>query len=90
MQNKKKELQVWWVPQVPMKGFIVKVDSVVEGKKLLNILADYDTFQFENRVKPDYSNAGGLQEFDGKEWICWESENGDSIDELTLEELKSL
>jgi len=56
------KLRVWWIPQVPGKPFYVPVDSVKEGRKLLEVLADYDAFQFENRIKPDYSNAGGLTE----------------------------
>lgn len=54
------QLKVWHIPQVPMKPFEVFVDSVEKGVKVMNILADYDIFQFENKVKPDYSNAQGL------------------------------
>ena len=62
-------LKVWWIPQVPMKAFEVNVANVVEGKLLLDALAEYDLFQFKSKVKPDYSNAGGLVVFDGTEWI---------------------
>lgn len=55
------DLQVWWIPQVPMKQFCVDVSSVAEGVKVMDVLADYDIFQFENRVKGDYCNAGGLR-----------------------------
>lgn len=58
------KLRVWWIPQIPGTSFTVAVDSVAEGEKLLKILADYDTFQFEHNVKPDYCNAGGLLIFD--------------------------
>ena len=73
-------LRVWWIPQVPMKPFRVAVESVAEAAKLLQVLADYDIFQFDNKVKPDYCNAGGLEEFDGEEWSDWYSEEGDDID----------
>lgn len=53
-------LKVWWIPQVPMKAFEFLVKDMVEGKKIMEVLADYDTFQFENNIKPDYSNMGGL------------------------------
>lgn len=68
-------LKLWWIPQIPMKAFEVEVSSVEEGVKLLDVLADYDAFQFENNVKPDYSNVGGLmiQEPDG-EWVDWYDE----------------
>lgn len=75
-------LRVWWVPQVPGEAFRASVSSVAEAKKLLTVLADYDIFQFENRVKPDYANAGGLEVFEAGEWAEWESEDGDSIDEV--------
>lgn len=61
MTNK---LRVWHIPQVPGKAFHVEVDSVAEGVKVCGILADYDSFQYENRIKPDYCNANGLQMWD--------------------------
>lgn len=57
-----KKLQVWWIPQVPMKTFTVDVKSLEEGVKIMNVLADYDIFQFENNVKPDYANMGGINQ----------------------------
>jgi hypothetical protein len=79
MNNKK--LQVWWIPQVPGKPFHVSVDSVQEAAKIMRILADYDAFQFEHNIKPDYSNAGGLLQWDedsdgeGKAgWVDWYDE----------------
>ncbi len=68
-------MKVWWIPQVPMKAFEVEVSSIEEGVKLLDVLAKYDAFQFENNVKPDYCNAGGLmvRESDG-EWCDWYDE----------------
>ncbi len=55
------DLQVWWVPQVPCASFTVQVTSIAEGVKIIETLANYDLFQLENRIKPDYCNAGGLQ-----------------------------
>lgn len=66
------DLKVWWIPQVPMTAFEVPVSSVSEAAKIMNVLADYDLFQFDNNVKPDYSNTGGLQVFEDGEWIDWE------------------
>ena len=68
MDNK---LRVWWIPQIPGHLFVVNVDNIAEGVKLMDILANYDDFQFRHRIKPDYSNAGGLQMFDEGEWIDW-------------------
>lgn len=74
-----KNLRVWWIPQIPMEPFRVLVDSVEEAKKLLKVLANYDLFQFEHNIKPDYCNIGGLEEFDGKEWCDWVDESGDPL-----------
>lgn len=79
-------LRVWWIPQVPMNPFLASVANSDEAKLLLKTLADYDIFQFENNVKPDYSNAGGLEQFDGEEWTEWENEHGECIDDVMNEE----
>ncbi|ONN71698.1 hypothetical protein [Pseudomonas oryzihabitans] len=70
-----KKLRVWWIPQVPMPAFYVPVSSVEEGAKIMDVLADYDDFQYRNNVKPDYSNTGGLEEQDEEgDWFSWEDE----------------
>lgn len=80
------QLQVWWVPQLPMKAFEVDVSSVEEAVKVMDVLADYDLFQYEHNVKPDYCNAGGLRRWcedsDGDGNPGWE----DWYDEKTGEE----
>ena len=69
-------LKVWWIPQVPMKAFEVEVETLPEAVRLLNTLAKYDIFQFENKVKPDYCNAGGVVMFEKEsgEWVDWYDE----------------
>lgn len=74
-----KKLRIWWIPQVPMEAFRADVDSIEEAKKILNILANYDLFQLEHKIKPDYSNTGGLECSDGKEWLEFEDEEGNDI-----------
>lgn len=80
--------RVWQIPQVGIEGtFYVPVDTPEEGKKLLDILAAYDAFQLQNKVKPDYCNVGGLQIFneEEKEWEDWyletEDDYFDNVDE---------
>ena len=89
-----KKLRVWWVPQVPMKPFYISVDSVRDGAKIMRVLADYDSFQFENRVKPDYCNAGGLEMLDVEDktdgldgsWTDWyDDETGEDDPEIFIE-----
>ena len=58
------QLRVWWIPQVPGRPFHVPVSSVQEGVRIMDVLAKYDRFQFDNNIKPDYCNAGGLEMWD--------------------------
>jgi hypothetical protein len=91
------QLKVWWIPQVPMRNpFEVEVETLKEAKLLLDALVQYDIYQYKNRIKPDYSNAGGLsiwdEDCDGEGnagWIDWMDEDGDDID-AHFEKLESI
>ena len=56
----------------------VDVKTVAEGVKVMDTLAKYDEFQYENKIKPDYANAGGLQMCDPEQpsegWVDWYDE----------------
>ena len=53
------KLRVWWIPQIGIgQTFYIPVETVEDGKKMMDILAAYDLFQLQNNVKPDYSNVG--------------------------------
>lgn len=71
-----KQLRVVHYPQVPCKPFIVNVDDLKEALMIFAVLANYDTFQFENKIKPDYSNTTTLEEYDKDEevWCDWADE----------------
>jgi len=81
----KNKLKVWWMPQVPSEcAFEVEVDNLKEAHLLLETLAQYDSFQYEHNIKPDYCNTGGLLEYhpDLEEWLDWEDERtGEDFDE---------
>jgi hypothetical protein len=62
-------LRVWHIPQVPGKTYEVSVDSIEEGVKILDVLAKYDLFQYEENIKPDYCNAGGVEIMVNGEWF---------------------
>lgn len=86
-------LRVWHIPQVPGKPFHVAVDTPQEAQRVLQLLANYDIFQLENNIKPDYCNAGGLEVYEadageGKPgWNEWhDDETGDDIDEWVAPE----
>lgn len=81
--NKKKyqKYRVWWIPQVGIwKTFFVPVESPEEGQKIIDLLSAYDCFEYNQRVKPDYCNTGGLQMFDENknEWVDWYYEDDTS------------
>lgn len=68
------KLRVWHIPQIPMEAFYVPVETPEEAVKVIKLLWDYDEFQYGHAVKPDYSNASGLEERfpDGEpEWQEW-------------------
>jgi hypothetical protein len=75
------QLRVWHIPQVPSSiQFFVYVKTIQEAKLIVNTLAYYDLYQFEHKIKPDYSNASGLEVYEKGEWIPWEDEYGSNID----------
>lgn len=78
-----KKLRVAHMPQVPCKAYTVEVKDLQEAKLISDILADYDIFQYENNIKPDYANATFIEEYDEseKEWIGWSDEET-GIDDL--------
>jgi len=76
------ELRVWWIPQLPGTPFYVDVASVPEAKKVLEILARYDLFQLEQAIKPDFTNAGGLEVFEYGEWVEWMDDEGNGIEDV--------
>lgn len=80
------KLRIWWMPQISANcAFYIPVKSVEEAKKFLDVLAAYDQFQYQNRIKPDFCNTGGLQMWDEeeKDWVDWSDSEGiyDDVDE---------
>lgn len=74
------KMRVWWMPQAGVDAvFYVPVETVEEAKKVMDLLAAYDCFQYNHEIKPDYCNIGGLQVFDKEEqcWNDWKFEGDD-------------
>lgn len=97
------KLRVWHIPQIPGEAFYVDVASVQEGVKIMNVLGNYDLFQLENNIKPDYSNVNGLQMWDetltdqdlkdmelDDRWVDWCIETDDDYFDDPEEYLESL
>lgn len=78
MTNTKGDLKVWYIPQVPMKAYeveIVRPHPVIGDElylkyaaSILKAIIGLSIFEFDNKVKPDYSDAAGIDRFDGEEW----------------------
>lgn len=65
-----------------MEPFRKEVKNLQIAKVLLVALADYDIFQLEHNVKPDFANASGCEIFneDEQDWEEWMDEDtGDNI-----------
>lgn len=86
-QINKGDLRVWWVPPAQSKLFRVPVKSIDEAKLILNTLTEYNLFLFHTGIQSGYSNAGGLEIFDGDDWTdLYDPDTGDCIDDLLGEE----
>lgn len=75
------KMRVWWIPQVGANStFYVPVQSVEEAAKIMTTLAIYDEFQYENKIKPDFCNTGGLEVWDEElqEWCGWDYDDGEN------------
>lgn len=76
--------RVWWISQIPLrrgqKPFYVEAPNFKTALLLDATLGRYDIYQYENNIKPDFSNTGGIQVWDADEndWI--------SIDESEYDE----
>ena len=77
------KLRVWWNPQIgaDIPQFTVEVKTVRQGVLIMDALAQYDLYQFNNKIKPDYSNMGGLEVLESSgEWEEWYDSMADTDD----------
>lgn len=59
------KFRVWWIPQIPGNPFYSEeVTSFASAQAIDKTLGRYDEFQYENNIKPDFSNVGGIQRWD--------------------------
>jgi hypothetical protein len=62
----------WHCPQVGRSPtYRREVPTLEQAQLLQDAFADYDLFQFENRIKPDYCNTSGIEMWDEdeQEWL---------------------
>lgn len=64
------DLRVWYVPQVPGKPYEVDMPTqdLATAVLVLDAIIGLSNFEFENRIKPDYSDMAGIARFDGDDW----------------------
>lgn len=67
-------LRVVWIPQLGGSTFYTHVESVDEGVRVMDLLAAYDLFQYEHKIKPDYANMGFLERYTSDGWESWFSD----------------
>jgi hypothetical protein len=73
-----KRFKAWYIPQVPMKPFEIEASTAAKAQTILNIIINFSIFEFENKVKPDYCDAGGVSEWNvgEQEWVDIEEMDG--------------
>jgi hypothetical protein len=79
-------LRIAHYPQVLCEAFYVDVATIDEALKIINVLANYDLFQYHNKIKPNYANMCVLEYYDEEEhdWLEWNDEEGYTIDKYDL------
>lgn len=97
LEPKVGDLRVWHMGQIGTDPFFVPVKFFSEAKLLLDALAAYDMHQLAHNIRPDFSNAQGLEvyEQDAGEgapgWCDWyDHESGDEIDATPSERISEL
>jgi len=57
-----KNFRVWYIPQIPWEAYKVYVDTITEWILVAKTIIWLSIFEFENKIKPDYSDAIWLEE----------------------------
>lgn len=71
--------KIWYIPQVPMPAFEREYGDFETAKEVLNAIINFSIFEFDNNVKPDYSDVAGIsfweeaeQDWEDVEEELWE------------------
>lgn len=74
---KEQKLKICHFPQIQMKKYFeVDVKNLEEAQIIMDTLANYDLFEYKNKIKPDYSNMTILKIWDeeANDWLEWMDE----------------
>ena len=83
------DLRLFYIPQVPMKPYFVymtrrdgQTDAALLEQTLftLNAVVGLSIFEYDNNIKPDYSDVAGIERFEDDEW-CHVDESEYEVDE---------
>ena len=57
---------LWYIPQVGsgVKTFKYSFSNLLEAVKALDMLYIFSSYEYNNRIKPDYCDMGGVQYWD--------------------------
>lgn len=55
-----RKYKLWHIPQIPMPPFEVYSEDLSYLVRLQDVLSEYDAFEFEHKVKPDYASISGI------------------------------
>ena len=81
------DLRVWYIPQVPMTSYEVLIPRrngstdaayLEQAAFVLDAIVNFSIFEFENNIKPDYSDAAGIDR--------WEDDGENGFDWFTIDE----
>lgn len=62
------DLRVWYIPQLPSKPFIFPVPDIDTALIVSDAIVGLSIHEFENNIKPDYSDALGIERFEDGVW----------------------
>lgn len=74
-----KKFRAVYIPQVPMEACTVSTDSIALAAVALGSMVKLSIFEFEHRVKPDYSDYASIEEFVDGEWEAVDSEEWEKL-----------
>lgn len=63
--------KIFYIPQVPMPAFEREYEDFETAKEVLNAIINFSIFEYDNNVKPDYSDVAGISFYD-EEYGDWE------------------
>lgn len=66
--NTATQFRAVYVPQVPMHALTVEAPTLEKAVYALESVIALSIFEYENRVKPDYSDFACIEHWNGVDW----------------------